>query len=135
LADALLEPTRIYVRSCLAAIRDGSVKGLAHITGGGLTENLPRILPPQLAATIDLAAIPVPLVFGWLAGAGPVSEAEMLRTFNCGVGMVVVVGAEAAERCIAVLRREGEAVAVIGQLEPRSDAAVRYAGRLDLGGG
>ncbi len=91
LGEALIEPTRIYVKPLLAAIRQsGAVKGLEHITGGGIVENLPRILPAGTTAEIDLDAIPVPPVFGWLAREGPVEEAEMLRAFNCGVGMVVI---------------------------------------------
>ena len=97
LGEALLAPTRIYVRSCLAAIRaTGAVKALAHITGGGLVENVPRVLPKHLAAEVDLGAVPVPPVFRWLAASGPVAEAEMLRTFNCGIGMVA--GRRAAGR-------------------------------------
>ena len=99
-AEALLAPTRIYVRPLLAAIRGtGAIKALAHITGGGFTENIPRVLPKGLAAEIDLSQIAVPPVFGWLARTGGVEAREMLRTFNCGVGMVVVVAAgDAADR-------------------------------------
>ena len=88
LAEALLVPTRIYVRPVLKAIREtGAVKGLAHITGGGLSENLPRILPAGLAAHVDLAAWQAPAVFGWLRQVGNLDDAEMLRTFNCGIGL------------------------------------------------
>ena len=91
LGDALLAPTRIYVKPLLRALREiGGIKALAHITGGGFVDNIPRVLPGDLAARIDLAAIAVPPVFAWLAERGPVAEGEMLRTFNCGVGMVVV---------------------------------------------
>ncbi|MGZ8410694.1 MAG: phosphoribosylformylglycinamidine cyclo-ligase, partial [Hyphomicrobium sp.] len=96
LGEALLTPTRIYVKSVLAAIEatggasDGAVKGLSHITGGGLSENLPRVLPDTVAAAVDLSAISVPPVFGWLAKAGRLDDAEMLRTFNCGIGMIVI---------------------------------------------
>ena len=133
LGEALLEPTRIYVRSCLAAVRGQSgVRGLAHITGGGVTENVPRVLPSSLAAAIDLSVIPVPPVFRWLAANGPVSEPEMLRTFNCGIGMVVIAATEHAADAAARLRDAGETVVEIGRLEPRDGGAVRYSGRLDL---
>jgi phosphoribosylformylglycinamidine cyclo-ligase len=132
LGEALLEPTRIYVRPALAAIAGtGGVKALAHITGGGLTENLPRVLPETLSADIDLSAItPLP-VFDWLAGAGTIAEDEMLCTFNCGVGMVAVVAEDAAERIIAILESEGERAYPIGRTGAReAGAAVRYSGRL-----
>ena len=133
--DALLEPTRIYVRPCLAAIREtGAVKALAHVTGGGLVENVPRILPKGLAAEIDLGAVPVPSIFGWLAKAGPVAEAEMIRTFNCGIGMVVVADPAGAEAVRSVLEHYGETVVTLGRLIPRTDSPVRFTGRLDLGG-
>ncbi len=92
LGDALLTPTRIYVRSCLAALREtGGVKALAHITGGGFPDNIPRVLPKALGVALDLARVPVPPVFRWLAATGNVAEPEMLRTFNCGIGMIAVV--------------------------------------------
>jgi phosphoribosylformylglycinamidine cyclo-ligase len=119
LGEALLEPTRIYVASCLAAIRTGGVRALAHITGGGLTENLPRVLPADLAAALDATALPPPPVFRWLASAGDVTPEEMVRTFNCGVGMVAVVAAEAVADVGAALTAAGETVTVIGRLEPR----------------
>src|SRR5690606_28989233 len=91
LAEALLEPTRIYVRPLLQAIRGThGIKALAHITGGGFPENLPRVMPKAWAAELDLEAIDVPPLFGWLAEAGEVAEEEMLRTFNCGVGMIAI---------------------------------------------
>ncbi|GMG83293.1 phosphoribosylformylglycinamidine cyclo-ligase [Paralimibaculum aggregatum] len=114
LGAALLAPTRIYVRPCLAAIRAGGVHGLAHITGGGLTENLPRILPEGLGARIDLGAWDLPACFGWLATAGGIEAAEMLRTFNCGIGMVAVVAPEAAEARAAELGAAGIDTRVIG---------------------
>jgi phosphoribosylformylglycinamidine cyclo-ligase len=133
LGEALLEPTRIYVRACLAAMRaTGAVKALAHITGGGLTENVPRVLPAHLAAAIDLSAIPVPAVFRWLASAGPVAEPEMLRTFNCGIGMVLAVEAGAATAVAASLEGSGESVVTLGRLVPRTDGAVSFGGRLGL---
>ncbi|HET9069919.1 MAG TPA: phosphoribosylformylglycinamidine cyclo-ligase [Amaricoccus sp.] len=128
LGEALLAPTRIYVRPALAAIRAGGVKGLAHITGGGLTENLPRILPAGLGAAVDLDAWPLPPVFAWLRDAGGVAEAEILKTFNCGIGMVAVVAPERAEALAALLEEAGEAPVAIGHVVP--GAGVRYAGAL-----
>ena len=118
LGEALLAPTRIYVKSCLAALVGGGVTALAHITGGGLVDNLPRVLPPDLAAEIDSAAWAVPPVFRWLAEAGGVDSAEMVRTFNCGIGMVVVA-AEAAAEARATLIRAGETVVDMGRIAPR----------------
>ncbi|MFP3920814.1 MAG: phosphoribosylformylglycinamidine cyclo-ligase [Dichotomicrobium sp.] len=130
LGAALLTPTRIYVRPVLAALPAG-VKALAHITGGGLPENLPRVLPDTLAAEIDLSALKPQPVFGWLASQGGVSESEMLRTFNCGVGMTVFAAEADADAVIAALRAEGEQPAVIGRLTQRADGApVRISGRI-----
>ena len=99
LGDALLTPTRLYVKSCLRAIREtGAVKGLAHITGGGITDNLPRVLPKDLDVGIDLARLPVLPVFSWLAAQGGIAELEMLRTFNCGIGMIAIVKPDAIEQ-------------------------------------
>ena len=93
----MLTPTRIYVKSCLAAIRETkAVKGLAHITGGGFPDNIPRVLPDGLGARIDLATVPVLPVFKWLAGEGGIAQNEMLRTFNCGIGMIVIAAAKDA---------------------------------------
>ncbi|SDD65586.1 phosphoribosylformylglycinamidine cyclo-ligase [Paracoccus isoporae] len=128
LGQALLTPTRLYVQPALAAIRAGGVHGLAHITGGGLTENLPRILPDGLGAEIDLAAWPLPPVFAWLANAGGISEAEMLKTFNCGIGMVLVVAADRADALSAVLRDAGETVTRMGHVAPGQ--GVQYRGAL-----
>ena len=131
LGAALLKPTRIYVRACLEAIRStGAVKALAHITGGGLVENIPRVLPQALAAEIELSAIPVAAVFRWLAG--QVERADMLRTFNCGIGMVAVVAAEGASAVRAALERHGEIVVELGRIAPRRDQGVAFFGRLDL---
>ncbi|BBF93275.1 phosphoribosylformylglycinamidine cyclo-ligase [Blastochloris tepida] len=133
--QALLEPTRIYVKSLLAAIRaTGAVKALAHITGGGFTENIPRSLPDGLGVRIDLAAVPLLPVFRWLASAGGVAEAEMLRTFNCGIGMVAIVAAADAKRVTEVLTAEGERVSVLGEVVavPPDGCRVAYSGRLDL---
>ena len=146
----LLAPTRIYVKPLLAAIEasggaaDGAIKGLSHITGGGLSENLPRVLPPSVAARIDLSVIPVPPVFGWLAKAGRLDDAEMLRTFNCGIGMIVVADKAHADAVIASLTEAGEQPVIIGEIGPgtgeRSSAkgkgdawAVGYDGKLKLG--
>ena len=119
LARILLEPTRIYVKSCLAAIAAGGVKGLCHITGGGLTENIPRVLPEGVVAHLMAGSWQVPSVFGWLARGhqgSTVGAAEMVRTFNCGIGMVVVVNAAEADNVARVLAEHGESVAVIGHL-------------------
>ena len=109
LAEALLEPTRIYVKPVLRAIRDtGAVKALAHITGGGLSENVPRVLPDGIAAHIDLGAWRAPAVFGWLMQAGALDEPEMLRTFNCGIGMVIVAARDGADAVVRALQAAGE---------------------------
>ena len=120
LAEALLEPTRIYVRACLAALKTGGIHAFAHITGGGLVDNLPRVLPEGLAAEIDLAAWEIPPVFRWLAEAGGVPAGEMARTFNCGVGMVAVCASERVEAARAALEEHGETVTVIGTVGPRA---------------
>jgi phosphoribosylformylglycinamidine cyclo-ligase len=134
LGEALLTPTRLYVRSCLAAIRGTkAVKALAHITGGGFTENIPRVLPQGLAVSLDLNRVPVLPVFKWLAAAGKISETEMLRTFNCGIGMVAVLdrnGADAASKCFA---ENGETVVRLGEAVAASGGnPVQYRGHLDL---
>jgi phosphoribosylformylglycinamidine cyclo-ligase len=117
LGKAVLAPTRIYVKSCLAAIRKtGAVKALAHITGGGFPDNIPRVLPKGLGARIALARVPVLPVFRWLAKAGRIAEPEMLRTFNCGIGMVAVVEPRKANAVVAVLEREGETVVRLGEV-------------------
>ena len=93
-----MTPTRIYVRPLLDALRQGDpIKALAHITGGGFVENVPRVLPDTLAVRFDLGQVEVPAVFGWLADIGGITQDEMLKTFNCGVGMVAVVPGDAAE--------------------------------------
>ena len=123
LGEALLAPTRIYVKSLLALHRGGLLKAAAHITGGGLPGNLPRVLPEGTAAVVDAGAWPVPPVFGWLAGAGNVAPEEMLRVFNCGIGMVVVVAPGDAAAATARLEAAGEAVFRIGALEAGSGEA------------
>ncbi|WP_020178484.1 phosphoribosylformylglycinamidine cyclo-ligase [Methylopila sp. M107] len=132
LGRALLEPTRIYVKPLLAALKTGGVKALAHITGGGLPDNLPRVLPDGLGADIDLSRISAPPVFGWLARTGGVAEAEMLRAFNCGVGMVVVVASEDAGTVAEVLSEQGETVARVGKIVARSasEEPVAFSGSL-----
>ena len=124
LGEALLAPTRIYVRACLAAIRIGGVHALAHITGGGLIENIPRVLPNGLGAALDAAAWPAPPVFGWLARSGPVAAEEMARTFNCGIGMAIVVDPQRADAIEACLREAGETVHCIGKVV-RAEGAKR----------
>jgi phosphoribosylformylglycinamidine cyclo-ligase len=135
LGAALLEPTRIYVKSCLAALRaTKAVKALAHITGGGFPDNIPRVLPQGLGVMLDLTRVPVPPIFRWLGDVGQVAEAEMLRTFNCGVGMVAVVAPGEADAVGNALVREGETVVPIGEVVAiaRDTARVAYRGHLDL---
>lgn len=149
LAVALLEPTRIYVSAILSALRAtgggrGAIRALSHITGGGLTENLPRVLPAHLAACIDLSAWTPPAVFGWLAKAGLIDDTEMLRTFNCGIGMVIIAEQARAAEVVAALEKAGERPVLIGSIVAgtgnKSSAkgkgeseAVVYQGNLDLG--
>ena len=123
LGEALLEPTRLYVKSCLAACRAGLVRGLAHITGGGLVENVPRILPEGLAVELDAASWELPPVFRWLAGDCRVGPEEMARTFNCGIGMVAVAPPVAATALARLLEEEGEHVLRIGRVVPRGGGA------------
>jgi phosphoribosylformylglycinamidine cyclo-ligase len=122
LADAIMAPTRIYVPSVLAALKQHgtAIKGLAHITGGGLVGNIPRILPVDVAAILQRDAWPRPPLFAWLQQQGGLSEAEMYRVFNCGIGMVVVVDAAQAEAVAATLRAQGETVQQIGAVVARS---------------
>lgn len=116
LGAALLTPTRLYVTSALAAVRAGGVHALAHITGGGLTENPPRVVPQGLACQIDLSRWALPPVFRWLAETAEMSQAELLKTFNCGIGMIVVVAADRAEALTKILRDHGETVTAIGEI-------------------
>ena len=132
LGDALLVPTRIYAKPLLAALRIPGIKALAHITGGGFPENIPRVLPADCTAEIDLDAIDVPPVFGWLARTGGVAETEMLRTFNCGIGMVLVVQPDAVGAVVASLASQGERPIAIGRLVPAGDARVDFQGHLRL---
>jgi phosphoribosylformylglycinamidine cyclo-ligase len=123
LGDALLAPTRIYVKPVLALLHEVDVKGMAHITGGGLVENTHRMFPDALGARLDAAAWPRPAIFDWLQRAGNVAEAEMHRVFNCGIGFVVVVAPADAERAQALLVAAGETVHRIGAVVPRADGA------------
>ncbi len=128
LGEALLTPTRLYVKSTLAAVRAGGVHALAHITGGGLTENLPRVLPDDLGADINLDAWTLPPVFKWLTGVAGMQEAELLKTFNSGLGMVISVAADQADAIKTLLETEGETVFTIGTVG--KGAGVRYSGTL-----
>jgi len=150
LSEALLTPTRIYVKPLLAAIRatggsgpNGAIKALSHITGGGLSENVPRVMPRDVAARIDLSSIKSPAIFGWMGRTGNLKDDELLRTFNCGIGMVIVVTKARVNDVLSILRDIGEQAAVIGDVIPpageRSDAkgkgeawAVKYEGRLQF---
>jgi phosphoribosylformylglycinamidine cyclo-ligase len=134
LGEALLTPTKLYVRSCLAAMRNTkAVKALAHITGGGFIDNIPRVLPSGLSVALDLNQVTVPPVFKWLAATGNISEHEMLRTFNCGIGMIAVLDANAADAASEILAANGEIVVPLGEVIKQSgDARVDFRGRLDL---
>lgn len=127
LGAALLTPTRLYVKQALAAVRAGGVHALAHITGGGLTENIPRVLPEGLAAAIDLGAFELPPVFKWLQAQGGMAEAEMLKTFNCGIGLVLAVAADRADAIGALLTAEGETVVRLGEVTAGRGVAYRGA--------
>ncbi|WP_308914933.1 phosphoribosylformylglycinamidine cyclo-ligase [Jannaschia sp. LMIT008] len=118
LGEALLTPTRLYVRPVLQAVRAGGVHALAHITGGGLTENLPRVLPDGLGVHVDLLAWTPPPVFAWLAEAGGIAGAEMRRTFNCGIGMVLVCDPGEVDALATLLTDAGETVCILGRVEP-----------------
>lgn len=130
LADALMAPTRIYVKSVNAlqkSLGNANIHAMAHITGGGLTENLPRVLPKNLAAQIDTSSWVLPEVFQWLQHGGNIDTLEMYRTFNCGVGFILVVPADQAKQAMNQLTAEGEQVWQIGQIIERTDDAVVYA--------
>jgi phosphoribosylformylglycinamidine cyclo-ligase len=134
LGGALLAPTRLYVKSCLRAIREtGAVKGLAHITGGGFTDNIPRVLPKHLGVGIDLARLPVLPVFKWLAEQGGVAELELLRSFNCGIGMIAIVKPDAIEQVTDSFKDSGESVTLLGEvIKASGEHRVIYNGHLDL---
>ncbi len=135
LGEAMIVPTRLYVKSCLAAIRQtGAVKAFAHITGGGFPDNIPRALPKSLGVHLDLSKVDVLPVFKWMAQTGDIAEQEMLRTFNCGIGMVAIVPASEAQAVMAVLTEAGETVVQLGEVVPaQGDERVTYSGTLDLG--
>jgi phosphoribosylformylglycinamidine cyclo-ligase len=134
LGRALLAPTRIYVKPLLKALREpGGILAMAHITGGGFTDNIPRVIPEHLTAKIDLSRIAAPPVFRWLAAVGDLTQAEMLRTFNCGIGMVLIVEPEKADAVAQVLTDEGETVTEIGVIEEGGgDNRIAYEGLLKL---
>ncbi|MGB8177992.1 MAG: phosphoribosylformylglycinamidine cyclo-ligase [Pseudolabrys sp.] len=135
LGNAILTPTRIYVNACITAIRETkAVKGMAHITGGGFPDNIPRILPKGLGARIDLTQITVPPVFQWLAREGNIAQNEMLRTFNCGIGMTVVTAPGEVDAVTKTFERSGETAVVLGTVTKETgDQRVIYHGSLDLG--
>jgi len=131
LGASLLTPTKIYVKSLLPSLDAGHIKALAHITGGGLTDNLPRVLPATLSARIDLSAWHLPPVFGWLHHLGSIPMEEMLRTFNCGIGMVIVVAKEMALQVRSDLEKAGEQVVILGELIAAAEKRVKYEGTLE----
>jgi phosphoribosylformylglycinamidine cyclo-ligase len=124
LGAALLTPTRIYVRTCLAVTGLPALKGFAHITGGGLLENIPRALPDGLGATLDGTCWAAPPVFEWLRQAGGVDDMEMARTFNCGIGMIALAGSDGAEDIVNALNAAGEQASVIGEIVPNDDGEI-----------
>ena len=131
--EAILTPTRIYVKSCLAAMTTKAVKGLAHITGGGFPDNIPRVLPKNLGARIDLGKLPVLPVFKWLASEGGIAQNEMLRTFNCGIGMIIIVAPNDAAAVAQALAKVGDKAVTIGEVMRASgEARVVYDNKLDL---
>lgn len=135
LGVALLTPTRIYVKSLLPIMRKyEGIKALAHITGGGFLENIPRVIPSSLCAEINLSTINVPSVFSWIAKQGKIEETEMLRTFNCGIGMIIIVGRHTAEAVTQALEKNGETVTPLGILTKRQDQnkGILYRGVLHL---
>jgi len=136
LGEAILTPTRIYVKACLAAIRETkAVKGLAHITGGGFPDNIPRVLPKGLGARIDLSRVPVLPVFTWLASEGGIAQNEMARTFNCGIGMIVIAAPKDAAGVADAFTRAGEKTVMLGEVvRAASEPRVIYDGKLDLAG-
>jgi phosphoribosylformylglycinamidine cyclo-ligase len=133
LSGALLTPTRIYVKPILSALNAGiGIKAMAHITGGGFIDNIPRVLPDNVAAHIDLGKIAVPKVFGWLARVGGMAEREMLRTFNCGVGMLCAIAPDEADALVTHLIAQGEKAYIVGHLTAREGDAVTFDGKLAL---
>lgn len=133
IGTALLTPTRIYVKSLLPLIQKyQGIKALAHITGGGFTENIPRVLSSSLCAEINLSAIHVPPVFSWIAKQGKIEETEMLRTFNCGIGMIIIVAQNAVGTITKALEIQGETVTLLGILTKCQDKKILYKGALHL---
>ena len=135
LGHALLEPTRLYVKPMLQALKStDAIKAMAHITGGGFPDNIPRVLPEGITAHVNLEAIQVPPVFIWLAKTGGVAQEEMLRTFNCGIGMIVVVDGQKADEAVAALRAAGEAALHVGEIieQKAGMSQVTYSGSLAL---
>jgi phosphoribosylformylglycinamidine cyclo-ligase len=133
LGEALLAPTRLYVKSALEAMRAGGVKGFAHITGGGITDNLPRALPEGLDADVDLSTWTLPPLFAWLAKSAGIEEREMLRTFNCGIGLVAVVSEKSSGHVIDAFQESGERAFRIGALvKGEGELKVRYRGAMKL---
>ena len=125
LGDALLAPTRFYVKSLLGLIEQSPVDGLAHITGGGISENIVRVIPAGLGLEIDLSAWELPAVFQWLQKRGGITEKEMLRTFNCGIGMALLVAEDSVDQACAFLSDAGESVHRLGRVIPQSDTSHR----------
>jgi phosphoribosylamine--glycine ligase/phosphoribosylformylglycinamidine cyclo-ligase len=127
IGQAVLVPTRIYIRQLLPSIKQGLLKGLSHITGGGFTENIPRVLPKTTGVDIDLSNLDMPPIFRWIMAAGRIAPEEMLRTFNCGIGMVIVVSPEEADKATELLSASGEAkVYRMGTVS--SSPGVKYTG-------
>lgn len=130
LGAACLVPTYIYVKSLLPLAQSGEIKALAHITGGGLVENIPRILPENCGCSIDLAAFSRPAVFEWLIATGRIAQSEMLRSFNCGIGMVAIVAESKAQKVLSALREAGESAVEIGVITKRNGDAMHFKGAL-----
>jgi phosphoribosylformylglycinamidine cyclo-ligase len=121
LGETLLTPTKIYVKAVQALQSQISINGIAHITGGGITENLPRVLPDNAQARIDLKSWQRPEIFDWLARQGNVADSEMLRTFNCGLGLILCVAAKDAEKAISILNSNNESASIIGEIVTKAD--------------
>lgn len=126
LGEVFLTPTKIYIKSCVEAIRTDKVKALAHITGGGFTENIPRVLSDDIAVNIDCNSWTMPCVFKWLADLGNIPAEEMLKTFNCGVGMILAVDKADVAEVKSILEQNGETVFEVGNVIPRQEDAVIY---------
>jgi phosphoribosylformylglycinamidine cyclo-ligase len=122
LAAVLMEPTRVYVKTCMPLVREGLIKAMAHITGGGLVDNIPRVLPDGTDAIVDANGWQLPPVFRWLKSAGRIEDAEMARAFNCGIGLVIAVAPEKADTAIQKLKAAGEIVSRIGVIEAQQDS-------------